>query len=199
MRTPDSTPSRLCLPSAPLFVLTFLGILGGVVGGSSGCAIGGGGGGGSFQLKSLPRAKTVERNEEIWSGRLGPEQYRVMRQGGTELAFSGAYWNHHASGDYRCAACGQVLYHSSAKFDSGTGRPSFTGPARPKAIDTHKAPGFGGARVDVSCSRCKSHIGFVYDNGPAPSGLRHSLNSIALAFETRAEAARRRHRERRYR
>lgn len=124
----------------------------------------------------------VVHSEAEWRLLLTPLQYQVLRQKGTEPAFAGRYWNHHESGTYRCAACGRPLFSSRAKFDSGTGWPSFGAPVAVEAVATAADDGLFEARVEALCGRCGSHLGHVFGDGPLPGGLRYCINSASLAF-----------------
>lgn len=130
-------------------------------------------------------SKKVVRTDEEWRALLTPEQYRVLRKEGTEPAFSGALWDNHAKGVYRCAGCGLELFDSHTKFESGTGWPSFWMPIKPERIGTLRDESLGMARVEVHCARCGGHQGHVFDDGPLPTGLRYCMNSVSLAFEKR--------------
>jgi len=119
-----------------------------------------------------------------WRERLTPEQYTVLRQGGTERAFTGQYEKNKAPGEYRCAGCGQMLFESDAKYDSGSGWPSFTRPAAEDAVEEHTDTSHGMVRTEVVCSKCAGHLGHVFPDGPRDEGgLRYCINSASLKFE----------------
>jgi peptide-methionine (R)-S-oxide reductase len=125
----------------------------------------------------------VVKSEEQWRKELSPEKFYVLRQAGTERAFTGAYWDNHERGVYHCAACGLPLFSSKTKFDSGTGWPSFFAPISEANIIQNTDSTLGMVRTEIRCRRCGSHLGHVFDDGPAPTGLRYRMNSAALQFE----------------
>lgn len=118
-----------------------------------------------------------------WRKRLSAEQYHVLREGGTERAFTGVHWDNHDEGGYRCAACGALLFDSGTKFDSGSGWPSFTGPAAKDHVSLHRDDAQGMIRTEVRCAQCGGHLGHVFPDGPGPEGLRYCINSASLDFE----------------
>jgi peptide-methionine (R)-S-oxide reductase len=132
--------------------------------------------------------ETKTKTDAEWREELTPEQYEVLRKGATERAFTGKYWDHHADGSYRCAACGAVLFDSDTKFDSGTGWPSFYEPTVAANVETRRDLSHGMLRTEVVCRKCGSHLGHVFNDGPNPTGLRYCINSCALDFADRAEA-----------
>jgi len=128
-----------------------------------------------------PRDKVTKTDEE-WQQQLTPEQYKITRCSGTERAFTGANWDEKATGTYSCICCGNALFRSETKFDSGTGWPSFYAPVDVQAIEEHDDRGFFSRRTEIRCSTCDAHLGHVFPDGPKPTGLRYCMNGNAMTL-----------------
>ena len=131
----------------------------------------------------------VKKTDAEWRNQLTPEQYDVTRRKGTERAFTGKYWNTKTDGTYRCVGCGQALYSSRGKYDSGSGWPSYWEPVDEEAVTTHVDRSQGMVRTELVCSRCGAHLGHLFDDGPRPTGQRHCINSAALSLAESASTS----------
>ena len=128
---------------------------------------------------------TARKSDAEWRRELNAQQYHVLREKGTEAPFTGKYWNEHADGVYRCAACGNALFDATTKFESGSGWPSFYEPIAPESVEAEEDRSLFMRRTEVHCRRCGGHLGHVFDDGPRPTGLRYCINSASLELEKR--------------
>lgn len=131
----------------------------------------------------MSNTKKLEKADAEWRSELTPEQYAIARQGGTERAFTGPWVNEHRDGTYNCVCCGEPLFHSRTKFESGSGWPSFYTPLNPEAVDEHSDDSHNMRRTEATCAKCDAHLGHIFPDGPQPTGLRYCMNGTALDFK----------------